>query len=89
MNRATIPGIILAVIGIILFAHQGIAQATQKRILAEASTIHQSKAIQLPEQKFPIASLLAGFLFMSGIGLVAISAHPPALPRHDDPDAQS
>jgi hypothetical protein len=89
MNRSTISGLILAVIGIILFAHQDIARVMQKRTVVHAANVRRNDAAQKAEQAFPLASLLAGFLFMSGIGLVAVSAHPIVLPRQENPDSQA
>ena len=89
MNRSTISGLILAVIGIILFAHQDIARVMQKRTVVHTANVRRNDAAQKAEQAFPLASLLAGFLFMSGIGLVAVSAHPIVLPRQEDPDSQA
>jgi amino acid transporter len=89
MNRSTISGLILAVIGIILFAYQDIARVMQKRTVVHAASVRRNDAAQKAEQAFPLASLLAGFLFMSGIGLVAVSAHPIVLPRQENPDRQA
>jgi len=89
MNRSTISGLILAVIGIILFAHQDIARLMKKRTVVHAASIRRVEAAQTAEQAFPLASLLAGFLFMSGVGLVAVGAHPIVLPRQENPDSQA
>jgi hypothetical protein len=90
MNRSTISGLILAVIGIILFAHQDIARIMKKRTVVHAAAVRRNEPAQTAEQAFPLASLLAGFLFMSGIGLVAVSAHPIVPPpRQENPDSQA
>ena len=88
MKRSTIPGILLAVIGIALFAHLGIARAMQKQTALQKATVRRMEAAQKTEQAFPLASLLAGFFFMSGVGLVAVSAHPIAISRMQNPDSQ-
>ena len=87
MKRSTIPGILLAVIGIALFAHLGIARAMQKQTALQKPTARRMEAAQKMEQAFPLASLLAGFFFMSGVGLVAVSAYPVALSQAEDRDA--
>jgi hypothetical protein len=88
LKRSAIPGLLLAVIGIVLFAHQDIARAMQKRTPQHAATVRRIEAAQKAEA-FPLASLLAGFLFMSGVGLVAVSAHPAPLSPKENPDAQA
>lgn len=85
MKRSTIPGILLAVIGIALFAHLGIARAMQKQTALQKPTARRMEAAQKTEQAFPLASLLAGFFFMSGVGLVAVGAHPTALSQVGNP----
>jgi hypothetical protein len=74
MKKRTAPGIILAIIGVGLFAYLGIGQTTQKNPMKAGSAIRSNHTIQVNEPSFPFSSLLAGFLFMSGISLVAISA---------------
>ena len=88
MKRSTIPGLILALIGIALFAHQDIARAMEKRSPLHAASIRRSEVTQKAEA-FPLASVLAGFLFMSGIGLAAVGVHPIALAQEEDLDAQA
>jgi hypothetical protein len=89
MKRSLIPGLILAVIGIALFARQDIARILQKkRAPIHTTAVRRMDPAQMAEQAFPVASLLAGFLFMSGIGLVAVSAHPTVVPQQEPPDAQ-
>jgi hypothetical protein len=91
MKRSAIPGLLLALIGIVLFAHQDIARVMHKRTELHASRVRRNEAALKAEQAFPLASLLAGFLFMSGIGLVAVSAHPmgvPARSQNENPDSQ-
>lgn len=88
MKRSSIPGIILTLIGILLFAHLGIAQATQPHPLAHASSVAIKQAASRADQ-FPLAAVLAGVLFMSGIALIAVSTHPVELARPEDPDAHS
>ncbi|MFY9731212.1 MAG: hypothetical protein WB723_02035 [Candidatus Acidiferrales bacterium] len=78
MKRSAIPGLLLALIGIVLFAHLGIARAMQKQTALHKATLRQMETAQKTEQAFPVASLLAGFFFMSGVGLVEVSAHPVA-----------
>jgi hypothetical protein len=89
MKRSAIPGLLLALIGIVLFAHQDIARAMQKRAELHATRIRRSEAALKAEQAFPFASLLAGFFFMSGVGLVAVSAHPVVLPAQESTDSQA
>lgn len=86
MKRSLIPGLILAVIGIVLFARQDIARVMQKkRTPVHTSAARRIDPAQMAEQAFPLTSLLAGFLFMSGIGLVAVSAHPTVVPQQEPP----
>ena len=85
MKRASVSGLILAVVGLILFAHQGIAQATQKHEASEQTIARHARSAATIEEGFPVASLLAGFFFISGIGLVAIAAHPLEPARDDEP----
>jgi hypothetical protein len=40
----------------------------------------------LKAEAFPLASLLGGVFFMSGVGLVAVSAHPTPGSERDVPD---
>jgi hypothetical protein len=54
-----------------------------------ATRVQRSDGALRAEQAFPLASLLAGFFFMSGVGLVAVSAHPVALPAQESPDSQA
>lgn len=88
MKRSAIFGLLLVLIGIALFAHQGIARVTQNRTALHAATVRRIETAKKAEQAFPVASLLAGFLFMSGVGLVAVSAHPIALSQMENPDGQ-
>lgn len=88
MKRSAIPGILLALIGIVLFAHLGIARAMQNQTALRRATVRRMETAQKTEQAFPVASLLAGFFFMSGVGLVAVSAHPVALSQAEDSDGQ-
>ena len=74
MKKRTAPGIILTIIGLALFAYLGIGQRMQKNLVKAGSAIRSNHTIQANEQSFPVSSLLAGFLLMSGISLVAISA---------------
>ena len=78
MKRSAIPGLLLALIGIVLFARQDIARVMQKRTAPHSASVRKSQAT-LKAEAFPLASVLAGFFFMSGVGLVAVSAHPIAL----------
>jgi hypothetical protein len=87
MKRSAIPGLLLALIGIVLFAHLGIARAMQKQTALQKSA-RRTETAQKTEQAFPLASLLAGFFFMSGVGLVAVSAHPVALSQGEDSGGQ-
>ena len=88
MKRSAIPGLLLAVIGIVLFAHQDIARVMQKRAELHATRIKRNETALKAEQAFPLASLLAGFFFMSGVGLVAVSAHPVVMPPQEDTQAE-
>ncbi len=88
MKRSAIPGLLLALIGIVLFAHLGIARAMQNQTALRKATVRRMETAQKTEQAFPVASLLAGFFFMSGVGLVAVSAHPIALSQMEDSDGQ-
>ncbi len=88
MKRSAMPGILLALIGIVLFAHLGIARAMQKQMALHKATLRRMETAQKTDQAFPVASLLAGFFFMSGVGLVAVSAHPAALSQREDSDGQ-
>ena len=88
MKRSAIPGLLLALIGIVLFAHLGIARAIQKQTALQKATVRRMEIAQKTEQAFPLASLLAGFFFMSGVALVAVSAHPIALSRIENLDNQ-
>jgi hypothetical protein len=85
MKRSAMPGLLLALIGIVLFAHQDIARVMQKRTVPRSASVRKSQAT-LKAEAFPLASLLAGFFFMSGVGLVAVSAHPIAVSRLENPD---
>jgi drug/metabolite transporter (DMT)-like permease len=87
MSKRTIPGLILAIIGMILFGYQGVGQRMRKSFVKADTTIRRAHANQSSEEGFPIAPLVAGCLFMSGIGLVAISAHPAVQPQQGDPEA--
>jgi hypothetical protein len=87
MKRSAIPGLLLALIGIVLFARQDIARIMQKRTTPHSASVRKSE-VTLRAEAFPLASLLAGFFFMSGIGLVAVSAHPIALSQMQNPGAQ-
>jgi hypothetical protein len=88
-RRSAIPGLILAMMGIVLFAHQDIARVMHKRTVVHAANVRRNDTAQKAEQAFPVASLLAGFLFMSGVGLVAVSAHPTVPPPRENPDGQA
>jgi hypothetical protein len=88
VKRSAIPGLLLALIGIALFARQDILRTMQKRTPLHAASVRRIQAAQKAEA-FPVASLLAGFLFMSGVGLVAVSAHPVSLSPKENPDAQA
>jgi hypothetical protein len=91
MKSSAIPGLLLALIGIVLFAHQDLARVMQKRTELHASRVQRNEAALKAGQAFPLASLLAGFFFMSGIGLVAVTAHPvgvPTRPQNQNPDSQ-
>ena len=77
MKRSAIPGLLLALIGIVLFAHQDIARIAQKRTEIHRASAQKNQAA-LKAEAFPLASLLAGVCFMSGVGLAAVSAHPSA-----------
>jgi len=87
MKRSAIPGLLLALIGIVLFARQDIARIMQKRTAPHSASVRKSEAT-LKAEAFPLASLLAGFFFMSGVGLVAVSAHPITLSQMKNPDGQ-
>jgi hypothetical protein len=87
MKRSAIPGLLLALVGIALFARQDIARIMHKRTAPHSSSVRKSEAT-LKADAFPLASLLAGFFFMSGVGLVAVSAHPIALSQMKNPDGQ-
>jgi hypothetical protein len=87
MKRSAIPGLLLALIGIVLFARQDIARIMHKRTAPHSASVRKSEAT-LKADAFPLAPLLAGFFFMSGVGLVAVSAHPIALSQMENPDGQ-
>lgn len=87
MKRSAIPGLLLALIGIILFARQDIARMAQKPARPHSASVRKSEAT-LRAEPFPLAALLAGFFFMSGVGLVAVSAHPSALSQTDNPEGR-
>ena len=87
MKRSAIPGLLLALIGIVLFARQDIARIMHKRTAPHSASVRKSEGT-LKADAFPLASLLAGFFFMSGVGLVAVSAHPIALSQMKNPDGQ-
>ena len=89
MKRSSIPGLILTLIGILLFAHLGIARATQPHTLVHGPSVAVNEAASRADQSFPLAAVLAGVFFMSGIALIAVSAHPIASARPKNPDAQS
>ena len=90
MKRSAIPGVILALVGIVLFARQDVTRLMQKnQTPVHTSAVRRLVPAQMAEQTFPLASLVAGFLFMSGIGLVAVSAHPPVAPQQEPPDNQA
>jgi hypothetical protein len=80
MKRSAIPGLLLALIGIVLFSYQDLARVMQKRSELHPPRVGRNEAALKAEQSFPLASLLAGFFFMSGIGLVAVTAHPVGVP---------
>jgi hypothetical protein len=88
MKRSAIPGLLLALLGIVLFARQDIARVMQKRTDLHATRIKRNETALKAEQAFPLASLLAGFFFMSGVGLVAVSAHPVVLSPQEDSQAE-
>jgi len=87
MKRSAIPGLLLALVGIALFARQDIARIMHKRTAPHSASVRKSEAT-LKADAFPLASLLAGFFFMSGVGLVAVSAHPIALSQMENPNGQ-
>ena len=87
MKRSAIPGVLLALVGIALFARQDIARIMHKRTAPHSASVRKSEAT-LKADAFPLASLLAGFFFMSGVGLVAVSAHPIALSQMENPNGQ-
>jgi len=89
MKRSAIPGLLLALLGIVLFARQDIARVMQKRTDLHTTRVQRSDGGLRAEQAFPLASLLAGFFFMSGVGLVAVSAHPVVPPQQENPDSQA
>jgi uncharacterized membrane protein HdeD (DUF308 family) len=88
MKRSAIFGLLLALLGIVLFAHLGIARAVQKETALHKAAVRRMETAQKAEQAFPLASLLAGFFFMSGVGLVAVSAHPVAPSQRENFDGQ-
>ncbi|HEY2109232.1 MAG TPA: hypothetical protein VGH17_04980 [Candidatus Acidoferrales bacterium] len=88
MKRSAIFGLLLALLGMVLFAHLGIARAKQKETVLHKAAVRRMEAAQKTEQAFPLASLLAGFFFMSGVGLVAVSAHPVAPSQRENFDGQ-
>jgi hypothetical protein len=89
MKRAALPGLILTLVGISLFAHLGIAQATQgHHTLVHGASVAINEAASRAD-RFPLAAVLAGILFMSGVALIAVSAHPIVQARPENPDAQS
>ena len=88
MKRSAIFGLLLALLGIVLFAHLGIARAMQKETTLHKAAVRRMETAQKTEQAFPLASLLAGFFFMSGVGLVAVSAHAVAPSQRENSDGQ-
>jgi len=89
MKRSAIPGLLLVVIGIVIFAQQDIVRFMQNKTEMPATRVRRSEATLKAEQAFPLASLLAGFFFMSGVGLVAVSAHPVVVPAQENPDSHA
>ena len=85
VKRSAIPGLLLALIGIVLFAHQNITRIVQKRTELHMASVRKNEAA-LKAEAFPLASLLGGVFFMSGVGLVAVSAHPTPGSERDVPD---
>jgi hypothetical protein len=61
MKRSAIPGLLLALLGVVLFARQDIARVMQKRTDLHATRIKRNETALKAEQAFPLASLLAGF----------------------------
>ncbi len=79
MKRRIIPGLMLAFIGIALFTYQAYGLSMRKNLLAAKTSAAHSHTVgtsaTATEEGFPAISLLAGFLFMSGISVAAVSAN--------------
>lgn len=84
MKNGIVPGVILAIMGLMLFAYEGMAISLRN---GAANTSARTRQVQLQsahiartegpnDQTFPAGPVLAGILFMSGVGLAAISANP-------------
>jgi hypothetical protein len=79
MTKRIIPGVILAIMGVGLFTYQAYGLSVRKNMVAANSTVRNTRNFaangSANDEEFPAISLLAGFLFMSGIGVAAVSAN--------------
>ena len=79
MKRRIIPGLLLAIIGVGLFTYQAYGLSVRRNLAASHSSARTTRTIgahtTAPEEGFPAISLLAGFLFMSGVSVAAVSAN--------------
>ena len=70
MKRSAIPGLLLALLGIVLFAHQDIARFMQKRTELHATRVRRNEAALRAEQAFPSRVIACRFFLheRSGAG---------------------
>ncbi|MGH9747378.1 MAG: hypothetical protein ACRD59_14880 [Candidatus Acidiferrales bacterium] len=84
MRKRIAPGFTLAIIGLALFAYLGIGQTVRKHVADAGVALRSAHGMQVNDPPFPVGSLLAGFLLMSGISLVAIGAQQGFKPHQSD-----
>lgn len=91
MNKRIILGLILAIVGVGLFTYRAYGLSVRKSLMAANSTARHTRNIAASapenEEEFPALSLLAGFLFMSGIGVAAVSANQSLRAQQENPEA--
>jgi hypothetical protein len=79
MKKRIIPGMLLAIVGVGLFTYQAYGLSVRRNLAAAHLSARTTRTMgahtTASEEEFPAISLLAGFLFMSGISVAAVSAN--------------